>query len=229
MLKSIFQESKNAITQRKRTSIPSITFPFVFLCLFLVVYITIAVLSAPEGVIDYHFRKEKGAINVLSGISLGMACGFAGVSSFLIGKKINSTKTLWLLITAAFAFLALDEFLQFHEGIGSLLQKKSLLGPARFFRNWNDAIVLAYGLAAIFVLVYFLPQILRYPKFAEVLVIAFGFYCATTAVDLLVVERNFKSIMVEETFKLFSSSFFAFAMFIGLLGVISVSRDSQTE
>lgn len=229
MKKMILEKSKNAITLRNRTSIPSLTVPFVLLGVFLVVYITISVFIAPEGDIDFHFSKEKGSINVLSGIFLSMACGFAGVSYFLIGKKINATKIFWLLIALGFAFFALDELLRFHEGLGKLLEKKSLLGPSRFFKNWNDAIVLAYGLVAVIILVYFLPQILRYPWFTEGLVIAFGFYCATTAVDLLVVERTFKSIMVEETFKLFSSSFFAFAMFTGLLGVISVSGHKQIE
>lgn len=229
MYQSILLKSKNAINLRKHTSIPSIKAPFVFLCTFLILYVLIAVLSAPVGDIDYHFSKEKGAINALSGLFLGLACGFAGVSGFLVGKKDNSTKIFWLLVTVAFAFFALDEMLMFHEGMGELLKKKSLLGPARFFKNWNDAIVLAYGLVAILVMFYFLPQILRYPLFAEWLAAAFCFYCATTAIDLLVAERTFKSIMVEETFKLLSSSSFAFAMFTGLLGVIAVSGHMQSE
>lgn len=229
MGKKIIEKSKTALTLRKQTVIPPIIAPFVLLGLFLVVYISISVFVAPEGDIDYHFSKEKGSINALSGIFLSVTCGFAGVAYFLLGKKINATKIFWLLITVGFAFLAMDELLRFHEGLGTLLEKKSLLGRSQFFKNWNDAIVLAYGLATVIFLAYFLPQILRYPWFAEGLVIAFGFYCATTAVDLLVAERTFKTIMVEETFKLFSSAFFAFTMFTGLLGVLSVSGYKHTE
>jgi len=66
-----------------------------------------------------------------------------------------------------------------------------------------------------------------YPKFIEVLAIAFIFYTIHTAIDSLIIDRTRQSLILEETCKLFSSVNFASAMFIGLLGNVMLYCSSR--
>jgi len=212
------QNIKAALTLRRQTEIQSILLPLVFFCVFLVSYIVMSLQLAPENNVAFHFGNERGYVTALSAIFLSMASGFALAAVFLSGNPFSATKFFWLFLAIAFGFLALDELMMFHERIGHWL-KVSSVGPTEIFRNWNDVIVIAYGIIALALLPLLLPYILRYPKFGELLTVAFGFYCIHTAVDSLTFHKTFGSIIIEESFKMLSSGFFSFAMLIGLLGV----------
>ena len=137
-------------------------------------------------------------------------------------KKDNWSSYFWLLVTFGFGFFALDELLGFHEKLGKII-KASPIGPAETFRNWNDVIVIIYGVIAVCVAIYFLAEILRYPLFAEMLSVAFFCYCLHTLLDSTLGDSSWGRIL-EESAKVYSSTFFAIAMFIGLLGVVNGSR-----
>ena len=105
-------------------------------------------------------------------------------------------------------------------GDDPLLRHEVLGRPEHLFRNWNDAIVLLYGVVALVVVGFFLPRVLRMPLHVELLGIGFVAYCVHTAVDLMphtegVIGRFMSSIpssIPEESAKMFASAFFANAM-----------------
>ena len=133
----------------------------------------------------------------------------------------------WLLTAIGFLFFSFDELMQFHEKLGGLI-KRSSVGPTRTFRNWNDVIVIAYGVVAIPVVFYFLPEILRLPRVTEIFVIALSCYGIHTIIDSTQ-RRTSVSIILEESAKLFSSAFFAITMIFGILTIIASEYKQQDK
>ncbi|WP_019504341.1 hypothetical protein [Pleurocapsa sp. PCC 7319] len=225
LFKSSFRDAKQSLFQRQQIKIPSVKRFVWFVIVCLLIYIVAAIIFVPNGDRDFYFSKEEGAITALSAIMLAITSGLAWVAFFLSNTKENKLSYFWLLVTMGFGFFALDELLGFHEKLGNLITISSI-GPAEVFRNWNDLIVIVYGVIALLVAIYFLPEILRYPLFAEMLSTAFLCYCLHTLIDSTQEKSNIGRIL-EESAKVFSSTFFAIAMFVGLLGVLSVNFSKQ--
>lgn len=220
-VRSSFKNIKQALSQRQQIQAPAVKGFITFMVISLLIYITAALVFIPGNDIDFHFSNEAGAITALSAIMLAITSGLAWVSFFLSNKKDNLTSYFWLLVTFGFGFFALDELLEFHEKLGTII-KGSPIGPSETFRNWNDLIVIIYGVVAVCIAIYFLSEIFRYPLFAEMLSIAFFCYCLHTILDSTLGDSNLGRIL-EESAKVYSSTFFAIAMFIGLLGVVNIN------
>lgn len=218
---------KNSLLQRKHIAPPPTGFPVALAVAGLCIYIIIAILIAPVGHPEYHFASERGIITVLSAIFLAMAGSFAGICFLLRHNSNDWLQFFWLLTAIGFLFFSFDELMQFHEKLGGLI-KRSSVGPTRTFRNWNDVIVIAYGVVAIPVVFYFLPEILRLPRVTEILVIAFSCYGIHTIIDSTQ-RRTSVSIILEESAKLFSSAFFAISMIFGILTIIASEFNQQDK
>lgn len=218
------QTIKTSLAERKLIKIPSISRIILFLVFFLLIYIILSVILVPHNQPYYHFGEE-GAITALSAVMLAMAGGFAGCAFFLSRRRGDFLRYFWFLNGLGFSFFALDELLQFHEKLGNLITK-SPIGPTETFRNWNDVIVIGYGVIAIGVLLYFLPEIFRYPKFVELLLTSCAFYFIHTLIDSTQ-ERSTISVIFEESAKLFSSTFFAISMFVGLVGIVASIKSNN--
>jgi hypothetical protein len=132
-----------------------------------------------------------------------------------------------LLAALGLGFFALDEFLQFHETWGRSV--KLAFGRSGTFRNWNDVIVIGYGVVGLILGIIFFREILRYPRLAEMLIFAFLFYCIHTIIDSTQQPRTLVSVIFEETAKLYSSSFLAISMSVGLLGVVALGNSSRRK
>ena len=228
-MKTYFEELKTANKQRYQIKIPSIRMVIWFVSVLIVLVVILALIFAPRDEIDFHFRRERGVLTALSSIFLAIACGMAGSSFFLTDRENKTQKLFWFLVMLAFLFLSMDELMLWHEKWGRWIGK-NWLEPPQIFRNWNDVVVILYGLGAIIFFAYFLPVILRYPKFIEILVIAFIFYMVHTGVDSFVYEKRVRFNVIEETCKIFSSGYFSIAMFVGLLGnVVNFSLANSNE
>ncbi len=225
LFKSSFRNAKQSLFQRQKIKIPSVKGFVWFVIVCLLIYIVAAIVFAPSGDRDFHFSNEEGAITALSAIMLAITSGLAWVAFFLSNTKENKLSYFWLLVTLGFGFFALDELLEFHEKLGYLITISSI-GPVEVFRNWNDLIVILYGVITLLVAVYFLPEILRYPLFAEMLSIAFLCYCLHTLIDSTQEKSNIGRIL-EESAKVFSSTFFALSIFVGLLGILSINYSKK--
>ena len=220
--RNLFKDIQKSLIQRKQIQIPSVKGFISFIFLSLLIYITIAIAFGYYiDDLDFHFRSEEGAITALSAIMLSITSGLSWVAFFLSSKKNNLAAYFWLLVTLGFGFFALDELLEFHERLGYII-RISPVGPSETFRNWSDPIVIVYGVIAVFVAIYFLSEILRYPLFAEILSAAFFSYCVHTIVDSTLGDSSLGRIL-EESAKVFSSTLFALAMFVGLLGIVSLN------
>ncbi len=186
--------------------------------------IILAVAIAPEGKPTIHF-EEGGLATTLSGIFLSMTSGFAALCFLLKLDHDGWSRYFWLMAALGFLFFSLDEFLQFHERVGRWIGQSDIGAPTTF-RNWNDVIVIAYGVVAVVVMGSFLTEILRYPKVMGLLAIAFGFYCIHTLIDSTQ-QRSSLSITLEESAKLFASAFFALSMFVSVLAIVASCRSSD--
>jgi hypothetical protein len=222
------EKLKTSYGQRNQIPLPSVGRLIFFVNVLLVVVIILILNISTEDFADYHFREERGAITALSAIFLAIASGLAGSSYYFSENKYKSKRVFWLLNMLGFGFFAWDELMQEHERLGQWI-RDSWLGSSQIFRNWNDMVVILYGIAALIFLAYFLPAILSYPKFIEVLAIAFVFYMIHTAIDSITVDITRVSVILEETCKIFSSANFACAMFIGLLGNVKVYCSPKSQ
>jgi hypothetical protein len=217
---SYVQSIRDALRSRKQIAAPGLVRVALPVAVALSVVVVVAILVAPAGDIDWQFREEEGIVTTLSAIFLAMASGFAGMCWLTEGKPGHGLRLWWLLTCLGFFFFACDELMRFHEQLGTFVRHHLFGRPTMFFRNWNDVIVLLYGVIALFVIGYFLPRILRLPLYVELLVVGFVSYATHTAVDIMphgdgVVGRFMSSIpssIPEESAKLFASTFFAVAM-----------------
>ncbi len=217
---SYVQSVRSALKSRKLIVAPSLARVCLPVALVLLVILVCCVFIAPEADVDFHFREEEGIVTTLSAISLSMASGFAGACFLTEGKPGHGLRLWWLLTCLGFFFFACDELLRFHEHAGTYVRQHMFGRPTHFFRNWNDLIVILYGVVALPVIGFFFPRILRLPLHMELLAVAFLAYCVHTGVDVLphgdgFVGRIMSSIpssIPEESAKLFASTFFAVAM-----------------
>lgn len=189
----------------------SLTLIFVpLVALYIVVAIVVVPPTEPR---NFNFVSERGAITVLSGIFLAMACGF-GFATFLL--SLGSPRTVrrfWFVVSVALGLLAMDELLGFHEAIGHVLDEIDLMGvtSSTTIRRWNDLVVILYGVVALPLGVMYLPTMVRYPSFLKLTGFAFAFYVVHTAIDAVVEPPTLLSVILEESAKLFSGLFLALA------------------
>ncbi|MGD1934332.1 MAG: hypothetical protein ACFB0Z_07455, partial [Candidatus Phaeomarinobacter sp.] len=124
----------------------------------------------------------------------------------------------WLVLAAGFAFLAIDEQLMLHERGGAVLENTDL-GASQVFRNWNDLIVIAYGMVALGFMALSAREILLHRTFAVLFATAFAFYAIHTGLDsILPTELSWKDIP-EEGAKLMCGLFLFLAVLARVLNL----------
>ncbi|MHC4992486.1 MAG: hypothetical protein ACYTGC_16055 [Planctomycetota bacterium] len=182
--------------------------------LYVTIYLAITYVAGGD-VPQRHFREGR-AVDTMSTVFLAMASACAWGCFLMYPGRRGLGAVVWLVLAVGFQFLALDDMLQFHEQLGSWL--KQPLGPAETFRNWNDVLVILYGLIAVVCGLLFLPEILRCPGLVPVFGMGFLFFAAHTAIDTLI-EASGRKTMVEESAKLYATGFIALAMMTALRSV----------
>lgn len=190
--------------------------------LFVAAFLVGSILTHGNHKIYYQFL-EGHSVTALSSAFMAMTAGLAWACH--LGRPREPAgwfRWFWPAFSLGFLFFSLDEILEFHEGLGSWM--KTALGSSETFRNWNDAVVVGYGVVALIALAAFLPEVLRYPRFAELLATGFGFFVVHTAIDSLMTSSS-KNIP-EESAKLFATAFFALA---ALTVVMTLQQSGQRE
>ena len=219
---NILRKIKGAVAQRRETRIPDISGLVGMYVVGLVVFLFLCYTGSPEHAREYQFASEKGSVTALSAIFLAMASAFSAVTYHFSKKSSLHNSFFWLLATVGFLFLSFDELMRVHELLGMLATKS--IGQPLLFRNWNDVLLIGYGVLAITAAFCFLPEILRNPYFAEILAVAFGFFTVHTLVDSLAEPPTTNSAILEESAKLLCSASLSLAAFIGLLSVVNEDR-----
>lgn len=195
-----------------------------FVLLFVCAYIAIAYLSGGDRHPDHYF-KEGRAIDVMSALFLTMAGSFAWACFLLGGQLSNERRLFWILLAIGFLFVALDEMLEFHETFDEWLRSTSVGWPP-LFRNWNDIIVISYGLGGVLLLACYWREVARRPRAAALLGFGAAFYVLHTGIDSLVSNSAAKNL-VEESAKLTATAFFALSMLAAFMAMLQSVRHSQ--
>ncbi|WP_417348973.1 hypothetical protein [Ferrimonas sp.] len=218
MSNSFSYRLRDAVAYRKQTNLPNVNLLIAFVTLSTLAYIVLAIFAIPSGELpDYHFVNEDGAITALSAIYLAMASAFSIGSVAITVRAKDPNVWPWVIMTLGFGILALDELLQFHERFGTVLGQYVDSG---IFRNWNDVIVILYGVVALLIMASILPSIVRCKMLLELFIIGFAFYVAHTFIDATHEPRTVVSAIFEESAKLFCVLFLALGSFIGFLGAL---------
>lgn len=136
----------------------------------------VILISLPFQQVEQQF-KDGGFIDIFSGIQLFVIAYYAYQTSKTRPqarpkarpkasfKPQRSHSTIWTIISAGFAFLALDELATIHEGLDKLIHWVFALQETGMSDRIDDLIVGLYGAAAIALLVTYRQELKRY-KFA---------------------------------------------------------------
>ncbi|MDB4759768.1 hypothetical protein OAG34_00995 [bacterium] len=191
------------------------------------VYVVASIFVRPgEAPTDFNFVDERGTVTALSAVLLATGAAFSLAAFMLSTEESLRVRVFWILAAGALGGLALDELLEFHERIGDRIDALGIgAGPVR---HWNDVIVIAYGVFALGFLGFFLSSIVRYPRFIELMGVAFIWFLLHTTVDSLVDPPSVVSVVVEESCKLYCSAFVSLAFFCGMLAVASKVHQSDS-
>ena len=156
---------------------------------------------------DSRVAEEGELLTHLSVLLLGMisiAALFRGAWSF------GSERRLWLLISGAFIYLALDDYLLIHERIDKRIHKIFQIQETEFTDILDGVIVLLYGVAAFALVAVFRHIMRQYPDLFGYLGIAFLFLAFMILLDLTE-DLFFDNKFVEEASKVLSEYFFLLA------------------
>ena len=156
---------------------------------------------------DRQVAREGELLTHLSVLLLGMisiAALFRGAWSF------GWERRLWLLISSAFIYLALDDYLLIHEQIDKRIHKIFQIQETVFTDMLDGVIVLLYGVAAFALVAVFRHIMRQYPGSFTYLGIAFSLLFLMILLDL-VEDVFFKNPYLEESCKVLSEYFFLLA------------------
>ena len=219
MKEKYIQRLRQAHARRKTYLVPEQSNKLIFFAfLFAFAYILFSMIVHPgDETIDYHFYSERGLITALSGCLLAMSAAFAAGTLTVHIRHGSSQLWPWIIMMLGFVFLSLDETAQFHERLGDVMHESADSG---IFRNWNDVIVILYGVVALPLVFPLLPSIIRYRKTLEFFIAAFLFYFIHTLVDSISEPSTTLSIIVEESAKLLCGIALALGMFFSFVGAL---------
>lgn len=190
-------------------------------------WIALSIVAAPADEPMFHFG-ESGAVTALSTVFMAMSSALALAVFYLRIEDWKAGAWFWLLLAGAFAFLAIDEQLMLHERGGNVLEN-STLGPSQTFRNWNDLIVISYGVMALGIAALSIREILKSRTFALLFATAFAFYAIHTGLDsLLPTELAWKDAP-EESAKLMCALFLFLALCARLLDLADRMRRTDVQ
>lgn len=230
MLKKHFPDTHAALEFRKNTYIPHLGRIICIAIVLILFYIALAISIVPQGEeVHYNFLSENGPITAFSAMLLAIASAFSLGTVVTKVRKGERIYGVWFVLCLAFLFFAFDELLQIHEAIGSWLGESRDSGA---FKNWNDVVLIIYGLIALPIGAFYLSEILKYKWVLEIFIVGFIFYLFHTIIDAAYVNPTPQTIILEESAKLFSAGFLAVGSFVGFLEVLwnrSFDTDEEKE
>lgn len=169
-----------------------------------------------------HYFREGGMADLLSSIAL-LAAALLAWGSSLVGRG-SSLQGFWRLAALGLVFFAADDRLQLHEHAHDYWLFDAF-GAAPFgLRNWNDLIVLLYGLGALLALALWGRGTLRVRPVRNLLAVAFAFYALHSLTDMLLPGSHLKNA-AEESCKLLGATSLLLAFHAALLHERDAARE----
>jgi hypothetical protein len=168
--------------------------------------------------------QEKQSITFLSANQLAMTAVVAA-AIYLLRRHVLERRTgptlFWLLSSAAFLFLMLDEGFQFHEGIDSRLFE--LAGAGDENPRIDGLSTALYGVGAFAVCWLFRTEILRFPATVRFFAVGGVFLAATSALNFG--DAPAWQVVLEESCKLLGVCSFLLGFVAAALGTLAETRD----
>lgn len=209
---------KNVLTAlevRTQAKTPKMLGTIIIMAALTIAYLVRCALVRPDGQpVEFHFVQEWSPLVAYTFLQFSLASAFAFATYLVLHFAKNPHKLVWLLLSMALAFLAMDEILEIHEKLGNAFENRH---HSTVFRNWNDLIVIIYGVIAAGFTLWYLPSLIRFRLAFELFCIAGLFYVIHTSIDALVDPATSVSIILEESNKAFSSVFLMLASITGFL------------
>ena len=180
------------------------------------------------------YYKEGQLVTLYSGLKLITISVIAykifkfkkGNFSFHVLKYSIS---IWLIMSAGFLFLAIDELALIHENIDKLIHHILGIQESSLSDRIDDLIILVYAIIGIYILYRYKDEILKYNFFIKYIIISFILLFIMIVADVLtnksdilmwlMPDRNeYKPVKdtldyIEEITKLFSESILIFAFY----------------
>ncbi len=157
---------------------------------------------------DNSITSEREVLTYISILLLGMVSLAALLRA---AGSVGRERRLWLSISSAFVYLALDDYLLIHERIGNRIHKIFQIRETELTDALDDVIVLLYGVAAITVVAAFWHFLKQYPGSFMYLGLAFFFLLSTIVLDLLHTDLSIDNAYFEESSKVLSEYCFLLA------------------
>jgi len=216
IIASIKQHPAYFSTELRILTIAVLSGVFLFICF--------SVILHPDGaVFSDHFTSEKGAITILSATLLSSAALLAYACLFASAMASLRQRVFFLILALGLTFLALDEVMRFHEQFGEYLdtfRNLRKIDHSLHIRSWNDSIIILYGLAVIPLLLYFLPTAAEIPFLPEYFLVSFTCYLCHTLIDAFFDPPRTASHIIEESFKVYTSTFLVLGLISALIFVV---------
>ena len=114
-----------------------------------------------------RYYKEGQLVTIYSGLKLlttSLICWkiFKYKEGILSLKQLKNPIFIWLIISAGFLFLALDELALIHESIDKLIHHIFSMEETSLTDRIDDLIIFVYGLIGIYILYRYKDEILKY-------------------------------------------------------------------
>lgn len=184
-------------------------------------FITFSILVRPDDTrFSYNFYMEDGSVTILSAALMASASCLSYALFFATPCSKMRQKIFFLIFAIALTYMAIDEVEHFHEHLGDYLDSigfMRIIFKKTAIRRWNDVIIILYGIVALPILIWFLPTAFQYPYLPEYFVIAFLCFVVHTTIDSFVDPPTTPSYIIEESMKLYTSTFLALGLFAGLI------------
>jgi hypothetical protein len=224
-----FKNLKSFVKNRLDRFEPEVIINTFIIAFFVLIFICASIFLHPDGShFYYHFVSEHGAVTILSEAFLATAGIMAYLAIFMTPSENKRQRFFFIILAISLTYLAADEVLQFHEHVGDWLDDLRLLKIIFVktpIRRWNDLIIIIYGILAVPFILSFLPTILKLPYLAEDFVVAFIWFIIHTTIDSVVDEPTAASYIIEESSKLYTSTFIN----LGLMNVLHFLMKAKYE
>ena len=178
--------------------------------------------------ISYNFTREEGSITILSSTTLSIASLLAYACFFTNFPAKKRQRIFFLIIALALTYLVIDEVTNLHEHIGKAIDTyptMTQIANSLHVSTWSDMILIIYGITALPLLFYFLPTALRIPCIPEYFLAAIVCFVIHISIDFIADPPTDFSYIVEESLKVYISTFLALGLFSGLVFLINTNRE----
>ncbi|MCK4829401.1 hypothetical protein KA005_77470, partial [bacterium] len=155
---------------------------------------------------------EGGFVSNFSFLQL-VVIAWLSLRIFIVGEgaaKVKPWKTksfIWLIMAAAFTYLAIDEACCIHEGIDILIHRIFRIQETGITDRIDDILVGCYGLLGLIVLYYYREELKKYRKTFPLFITGYTVTFAMVGIDILTNRKDILSLLTSNSYmldKLFS-------------------------